>query len=101
MKYVLKITANVFEELNETALYYKNLQNDLGLKLADDWEDALSALTINPYGYEKRYKNFRCVSLTQFPYLIVFEVEENEIVVYRFIHAKRSLKKRHKRIKKS
>ena len=95
MNYQLVIIHEVYEELNEAAVWYNDQQAGLGFELLDEWENTLSSLFTNPLGYEKKYKYFRQIELKRFPYLIIFEVLNNQIVVYHFISSKRSLKKRY------
>jgi hypothetical protein len=95
MKYSLIILDEVYNELNESALYYEELQLSLGVALVDEFESALTKIHVNPEGYEKKYKNFRQAMLNRFPYLVLFEIDGKHIVIYRFINARRHPQKRY------
>jgi len=100
MKYILIILDEVYKELNESALYYEEQQFSLGEALLDEFESALIKIHVNPEGYEKKYKNFRQAMLNRFPYLVLFEIDEEHIVIYRFINARRHPQKRYTKSKK-
>jgi hypothetical protein len=100
VRYQLVILEEVFTELNEAALYYEERQFSLGRALVDEFELAIARILKNPEGYEKKYKNFRQSLLNRFPYLVLFEIDENHIVIYRFINARRHPKKRYTKGKK-
>lgn len=100
MKYSVVVLEQVYEELNEAALYYEERQVDLGKSLVEEWEKIIISIQKNPEKYEKKYKNFRQGILSRFPYLVMFELEDKDIIIYRFIHARRHPKGRYSQKKK-
>ena len=98
MKYKLIVFPKVYEELVEAIDYYNEQQNGLGFDLIDEWESALNTVLLNPLGFEKKQQNFRWVLLKRFPYLIIFEIIEYDIFVYRIINAKRKPTKRFRKL---
>lgn len=95
MMYRIVVLEQVYEELNKAALYYEERQVDLGKSLVEEWEKAVISIQKNPELYAKKYKNFRQSVISRFPYIIVFELEETEIIIYHLIHAQRHPKKRY------
>jgi hypothetical protein len=93
MKYEVIIPHGVYEELNEAALYFESKQIDLGVKFLLDWEASMKLLKATPLHYQKKHKEFRSIKLSNFPYLLVFEIEGKKIVVYRLAHARKNPKK--------
>lgn len=93
MSYKIIIPQSVYFELNEAAMYYEQKQPKLGEKFILDWETTAAQLSQNPLHYQKKYKKLRSISLTTFPYIMVFEIEGKEIIIYRLIHAQRNPKK--------
>lgn len=87
------ITEGVYVELNEAALYYESKQFDLGLKFVIDWQDAMNQLKVSPLLFQKKYKQFRSIQLKHFPYVLIYEIEDAEIYVYRLTHSRRNPKK--------
>jgi hypothetical protein len=100
MKYRVVVLEQVYEELNEAALYYEERQVDLGKSLVEEWEKIVISIQKNPEKYEKKYKKFRQGILSRFPYLVMFELEDKDIIIYRFIHARRHPKGRYSQKKK-
>ncbi len=100
MKFRLVILDEVFAELNEAALYYEERQDSLGLALLEEFESALIRISKNPESFQKKYKNFRQSLLNRFPYLVLFEIDESSVVIYRFINARRHPQKRFNKVNK-
>jgi toxin ParE2 len=63
--------------------YYNSLPIDsetLIRKFYFDLEFAYKSLEINPY-FRKRYKEFRCLPLRKFPYLLFIEIDSDAKIV--------------------
>lgn len=97
MNYLLFIDEAVEDELNEATEYYEKLQEGLGTRLYDDFDDTLDYIRKAPLGFQVEIENFRCIQLARFPYVIVYKVEATTIVVYRFINARKKPEKRYKK----
>ena len=96
MKYQLVIVERVYQQLNESALWYEKQQIGLGTDLLTEFKIKVQNVLSNPLGYEMKYKQFRHANLKRFPYLLIFEVINNEIIVHQFINVKRNPVKRYK-----
>lgn len=97
MSFKVIIPEGVYEELNRVALYYEEQQKDLGVKFLNDWEDTMSQISRSPLIYQKKFKQFRCVQFNRFSFLLVFELDKKEIVIYRLIHVRINPTKRFRR----
>ena len=53
----------------------------------------MDELKRNPLHYQKKSKQFRTIKISKFPYLIVFEIIEMRVYVYRLISGYRNPKK--------
>lgn len=95
MNYTLIVYDSVADEVEAAALYYESQQIGLGLRFLNDWETALDTLAKLPLGYQKKYRSFRQIQLQKFPYLIMFEIEDKLILIYRIINAKQHPAKRY------
>jgi hypothetical protein len=100
MKYRLDVLEEVYGELEEAGDYYHSQRPGLEMELFADFERALNRIQKNPEGYQKQTKSFRHALLDRFPYLVVFEIMESAVVVYRFINVRRHPAKRHAKRKK-
>ena len=93
MNYQVIVPESVYLELKETSSYYESKQKDLGLKFILNWETAMVHLKEAPLLYQKKHKGLRTIKINKFPYLLVFEIIENKIYIFRLTHSKRNPKK--------
>ncbi len=96
MKLIVQVPQEVLLEVNEAASYYDAKQKGLGDKLYDDFENTLYVIEKSPRSFQQINKNFRHALLTKFPHLVVFRIYSTQILVNKFIHAKKHPLKRHK-----
>jgi plasmid stabilization system protein ParE len=82
------------DEIADAVEWYESKQPGLGLKFVEDWESSVEYLVSNPYSYQKRHKYLRYGYFKNFPYIIVYEIEEALIVVYSVVHASKQPQKR-------
>lgn len=94
MNYGLIILDEIYIEIENAACYYNDLQEGLGLKLVSRWEESVAIIIRNPFAYQKHKKQYRLVQISDFPFVIVYEVTEKDIIIYRFIHSKKNPVKR-------
>lgn len=97
MKFILHVPQEVLNEVTEAAEYYDRKQEDLGLRLYDNFEDILLQIEKNPFLFQTAHKDYRQALLSRFPYLIIFRIYEKNIFVNKFIHARRNQEKRYKK----
>lgn len=100
MKYRLCILEEVYEDLEEAGTYYFLHSPGLEMELLDEWEHAINRISKNPLGYQLQGKRYRYGLLRRFPFLIVFELIDSQIVVFRFINMRRHPGKRNSKRKK-
>jgi hypothetical protein len=101
MKYKLIPLDGVDNDVGDAVEWYDFKQQGLGEQFLDDWESTVAFILSNPLAFSKKNKSFRHASLKVFPYLIIYEVTENLIVIYAVINAKRHPKKRYTRKKQN
>lgn len=56
----------------------------------DAIEVSLDSIQKNPLGYQLRNNYFRSKMVYPFPYCLVFEVIETEVIVYQFFNSKQN-----------
>ena len=76
-------------ELNEAVDYYETRQPGLGQRFHREFADALARVINHPLGYGVLEAPYRLCRLTAFPYGILFEVRDEEIVVVAVMHLHR------------
>jgi plasmid stabilization system protein ParE len=93
MIYRVLVDESVLDELNSAAEYFESKKEDLGIQFIHDWNSTLDNLSLNPMHYQVRFKQFRVALFTHFSYIIIYQVQDETIFVYRLVHAKRNPKK--------
>ncbi len=66
--------------MQEPVNYYNTKQSNLGETFYNRFEESVDAIKQNPFR-QIRYKNVRLCTLTQFPYVIHYEVYEDEKLI--------------------
>jgi plasmid stabilization system protein ParE len=82
MKYVLEIKEEAVFDIKETYLYYEEQKIGLGNRFLDTLETYLERVRKNPEHYQVKRKPYREAFIKDFPFLIIYEIEANKIVVY-------------------
>lgn len=77
MSYRVIVTDEAFFEIQEAYVYYKNVA---GIKVAKSFSSKLKSsfksLKKNPF-YEFRIKGCRSLPVSKFPFILLFQVDEN------------------------
>lgn len=82
-------------EIEAAAEYYEEIRPELKSKFIAALNKSYDILELNPF-FQIRYKNFRAVKLSGFPYNIYFTVDETTkiVTVWSCFHAKLNPDKR-------
>ena len=100
MKYFFEFKEEARQEIIDAAAWYRNKRKDLDKKFLLAIEKAISRIINNPTSGRKIYKTFRQISLNKFPYVIVYEIFLNTVVIYQVFNTWQNPKKKIKRLKK-
>lgn len=92
--YVLVFTSKSEHEFIDSAIYYETKQEGLGYKFSESIDEILDLISKNPYTYQRKYKHYREAVLKVFPYTVIYEIKENEIIINAIFHTKRNHKKK-------
>jgi plasmid stabilization system protein ParE len=84
MKYRLVISPSALQDELDAYNYYENIAVGLGERLLDSIEKRCATLAENPefYGFCDESKIIRDVAIDGFPYLIIYEIAGNDVVIY-------------------
>lgn len=88
MEYHIKIRIEYWEKLSELFEYYHSINEDLGIRFYQAVDKALQKVIEAPEIFQIQTKNYRQILVKEFPYLIIFEIMETEIVIYTIFPAK-------------
>lgn len=69
------------EDLAAAARYYDDVSIDLGNRFRDSVSDRLESLAEYPESYACIHEQFRVAMTDHFPYVIIFEVRKDDVVV--------------------
>lgn len=98
MRYQLSVSQIAYKETDDAYEYYESQSSGLGERFLKSLEDAYSKLSQTPryYGYIRSDKNIRDIKIKTFPFVIIFQIVEDTILVLRVFNTNRnpqSLKK--------
>lgn len=87
----LRVEPDAEEELTEAAEWYEARRGGLGVELVAVVDGALDAILAAPLAHPlwRPDRPYRMKVLRQFPYVIFFRHEDDEIVVLAIAHARR------------
>ena len=94
MTYYLSLSPNAEADLLESALWYESLQIGLGEKFTKKIEAYLSRIQNNPLHFPLKKGNLREAYIQKFPFVIIYEIIDNEIVVFSVFSTHQNPKKK-------
>lgn len=81
MSYNLVILDKAQEEINEAYEYYLEISFSVMNSFDKQLEKVYQSLEINPF-FQFRYKKLRALPFKSFPYMVFFDIDEEEKTVY-------------------
>ena len=99
MGYHLVIKEEAKKEIVEAAHWYSQKVKGLEVRFIQQLENVIDIILNNPKTYKKVYKHFRQAALKKFPFVVVYEHEEETIIIYCVFHAKQTPEKKIKRLR--
>jgi len=95
--YRLIIKPRAIEMATKAYKWYEEQREGLGELFLDEIEECYDRLEASPESYQKIKANFRHVVARTFPYVIIFEILGEDIVVYAVFHTSRNPRKKFKK----
>lgn len=94
MDFDLIVSKRAQFEIENAIDYYAEISINLASKFYIQLDFAYQNISANPY-YQKRYKNFRAITITSFPFILFFIIEEEkqQIKILSCFHTSRNPKK--------
>ena len=95
MFYSLIIKEEAIQDLQVAYDYYEEQKSGLGERFLDVIELHLEQVQAHPLHYPTKKKTFREAVVKKFPFIIVFEMEQDTLVVYAIFHTFRNPVRKH------
>ena len=73
----------------EAFFWYHTIRPRLGDRFMTALKECLGSIEADPGRYQLRKGNFRHVMLRKFPYRVVYEIDGQEVFIYRVVHTSR------------
>ncbi|HEY9340699.1 MAG TPA: type II toxin-antitoxin system RelE/ParE family toxin [Hanamia sp.] len=90
--YSLIIKPRAILMTKEAYIWYEGQKPGLGEEFLKELDSYYDKLQSHPEYFGKIKSNFRQTALKRFPYVVVFEIMQNEVVVFSVFHTKRNPK---------
>lgn len=90
MLYKVVLQPGAEEDIDNAYNWYESQQAGLGEQLLNELASYYKKLAQNPEAFSKANKRFRQAILPRFPYVIIYEIELVQVVVYSVFHTSRS-----------
>jgi plasmid stabilization system protein ParE len=81
MSYELVLQSEAIIEIQKAFEWYEHRTTGLGYEFIGELEDGFERLSKHPHHYSAINRKYRKLRIKRFPYLIVFEIEEDKVVI--------------------
>lgn len=81
-------------DIQDAFEWYEKIRDRLGIELIQEIEICYYKISKHPEHYGFISEKYRSIRIKRFPYLIIFEIIDNNGFVYNFLHAKRKTRNR-------
>ena len=88
MSYHLVILRKAQIEMSEAIDWYEQQQTGLGKKFILSLESFIKRISLSPFHFPEKSSPFREAYLKKFPYLVIYQVNIDEVVIYSVFHVK-------------
>ncbi|MGF1678738.1 MAG: type II toxin-antitoxin system RelE/ParE family toxin [Candidatus Methylacidiphilales bacterium] len=88
MKRVIIVRPEAEEDLEMARDWYDDVHIELGDRFLDEVASALEQLEQHPEQNNFYYLSFRRILFKRFPYKLFYQIMDNQIIVFRVLHAK-------------
>jgi plasmid stabilization system protein ParE len=89
MNFTIRVQAEAVIEIQDAFEWYEAQKEGLGLDFIEEIESGLKHISNHPKYYTAINSQFRRFKIYRFPYLIIYEIDQYEVVVNTVRHAKR------------
>ena len=94
MSYPVVVRGSAAKDVLAAFFWYHTIRPQLGDRFMASLKECYDSIEANPYGYQLRKGDFRHAMLRKFPYRVVYEVEGQDVFIYRVVHVERKPSKK-------
>ena len=99
MSLPFKLTEEAKKDVSEAFTFYESEQAGLGVYFLTQLDTCLNSISENPLKYPNKRGNFKEALIHKFPFLVVFEPVEGNLLVYAVFHTSKNPKKKFRKKK--
>lgn len=89
MKYQARFAEAALNDLEESAAWYNQKKENLGMEFITAVEEKIEFILSNPESFPFKYSDRKSVSIKRFPFHIVFIIEGTAVIILAIAHHKR------------
>lgn len=94
MKYILEVKDEANIEIIESYLYYENKREGLGEEFIEHIDIFFDRITKDPEHFPQKRKPYREAFTRRFPFLIIYEITDDKVIVYSVFNTWQNPKKK-------
>ncbi len=95
----LLLTSEAEDDIAEADAWYEERSRGLGERFLHEVQRCLVFIIENPKGFQRVYLQFRQAPLSHFPFVIIYRIEADMIIIVRVFHTSQHPEKRFRRKK--
>lgn len=95
-KYRIEVSERAEEEIWKQYNWYEEELEGLGVRFISHLDTMFDSIKMNPYIFPKKYKHYHQAPMKVFPFLAIYVVEGEEVVIESIFHTSQDPKKKHK-----
>ena len=89
MNYTIEVQQEAIWEMQEAFEWYQEQQEGLGYAFLEEIESCYQKLSDHPQHYTAINERYRRIKTNRFPYLLIYEIENSQVIIISTHHAKR------------
>lgn len=99
MPFSIEVKEEAKQDIADAMRWYASKAENLDKRFLKAVEETLFRIQRNPFAFKKVYKKFRQTAVKKFPYVILYEPENENVVIYSVFNTWQNPKKKFKRLK--
>ena len=100
MPFKIQIKEEAKADIADAMQWYATKAENLDTRFVAAVEATFLKIQRNPFAFKKVYKKFRQTAIKSFPYIILYEQEQSNIIIYSIFNTWQHLKKKLQRLKR-